>query len=82
MLGLERLIDNDPTIEKIYNEQEILETLDVLEDKLADLLAKKSVEEKSNARLMNDYKNDIKSMLEKFVPKLLRKKQALIMLGL
>ena len=34
VLGLERLIDNDPTIEKIYNEQEILETLDVLEDKL------------------------------------------------
>lgn len=51
VLGLERLIDNDPTIEKIYNEQEILETLDVLEDKLADLLAKKSVEEKIERKI-------------------------------
>lgn len=51
LIALERIVYEDPTIDREYTSQEIEETIDELEDNLADLLARRTVEEEIDKKV-------------------------------
>ncbi len=72
MIALERLVYGDPTIERTYTEDEVAGVLDKLENSLAEILARRTVEEslerKINERVQakhQEYLKEIRSQVLK-----------------
>src|SRR5690606_7948255 len=51
ILALQRILREDPTLEEVPKEDQILDALDVLEEQVADLLVRRNIEERLEQRV-------------------------------
>ena len=72
VLALQKLVFEDPTVDKIPGMEDIPEILEEIEDELADMLARKAVEEKLDKKIAekmeerhNEYMQEIKAQVLK-----------------
>lgn len=72
ILALQRILREDPTLEEVPKEDQILDALDVLEEQVADLLVRRNIEERLEQRVAEkmqerheEYVRDLKLQLLK-----------------